>query len=142
MLRISWQACSLSRSCPDVLSGTGANHRSHVYILHSPQRHLFCIPEGVARSCLTDSMQHSPPASPGTVTWVHVQELSRSHSEPMCRTQICPCAASDHVTRILKEYGDVLDRYQLAPEKSDIGPELRVLRGLLLLIQLTGLLHA
>ena len=49
-----------------------------------------------------------------------------------------PFAASDHVTRILKEYGDVLDRYQLAPEKADIGPELRVLRGLLLLIKLTG----
>ncbi len=32
----------------------------------------------------------------------------------------------------------MLDRYQLAPEKSDIGPELRVLRGLLLLIKLTG----
>ncbi len=50
------------------------------------------------------------------------------------------CAASDHVTRILKEYGDVLDRYQLSPEKADIGAELRVLRGLLLLIKLTGLL--
>lgn len=49
------------------------------------------------------------------------------------------CAASDHVTRILKEYGDVLDKYQLAPERSDVGRELRVLRCLLLLIKLTGL---
>ena len=59
----------------------------------------------------------------------------------MYQPQIRPCAASDHVTRILKEYGDVLDRYQLAPDKADIGRELRVLRGLLLLIQLTGLVH-
>ena len=33
----------------------------------------------------------------------------------------------------------MLDRYQLAPEKADIGAGLRVLRGLLLLIKLTGL---
>ena len=56
--------------------------------------------------------------------------------------RICLCAASDHVTRILKEYGDVLDRYQLSPEKADIGTELRVLRGLLLLIKLTGQLNS
>ena len=32
----------------------------------------------------------------------------------------------------------MLERYQLAPDKADIGRELRVLRCLLLLIQLTG----
>ena len=42
------------------------------------------------------------------------------------------------MTRILKEYGDVLEKYQLAPDKADIGRELRVLRCLLLLIKLTG----
>ena len=45
------------------------------------------------------------------------------------------------MTRILKEYGDVLERYQLAPDKADIGRELRVLRCLLLLINLTGRLQ-
>ncbi|BDA43155.1 Serine/threonine-protein kinase ATR at C-terminar half [Coccomyxa sp. Obi] len=47
-------------------------------------------------------------------------------------------AASDHVTRILKEYGDTLDRYHVSPEKADISRELRVLRCVLLLIELTG----
>ncbi|KAK9914842.1 hypothetical protein WJX75_001188 [Coccomyxa subellipsoidea] len=47
-------------------------------------------------------------------------------------------AASDHVTRILKEYGDTLDKYHVAPEKADISKELRVLRCVLLLIELTG----
>ena len=51
---------------------------------------------------------------------------------------VCANAASDHVTRILKEYGDVLEHYQLAPDKPDISGELRVLRCLLLLIKLTG----
>ena len=51
---------------------------------------------------------------------------------------VCASAASDHVTRILKEYGDVLEQYQLAPDKADISGELRVLRCLLLLIKLTG----
>ena len=57
----------------------------------------------------------------------------------VCHKNCCVCAASDHVTRILKEYGDVLDKYQLAPDKADIGKELRVLRCLVLLIKLTGL---
>lgn len=48
--------------------------------------------------------------------------------------------ASDHVTRILKEYGDALDKYHMAPEKADISKELRVLRCVLLLIELTGAL--
>ena len=48
--------------------------------------------------------------------------------------------ASDHVTRILKEYGDALDKYHMAPEKADISRELRVLRCVLLLIELTGAL--
>ena len=58
----------------------------------------------------------------------------------MCHKDFGVCAASDHVTRILKEYGDVLDKYQLAPDKADVGKELRVLRCLLLLIKLTGFL--
>jgi len=44
------------------------------------------------------------------------------------------------VTRILKEYGDALDKYHMAPEKADISRELRVLRCVLLLIELTGAL--
>jgi hypothetical protein len=54
---------------------------------------------------------------------------------------IC-CTASDHVTRILKEYGDTLDKYHVAPEKADISKELRVLRCVLLLIELTGTVHS
>ena len=44
------------------------------------------------------------------------------------------------MTRILKEYGDTLDKYHVAPEKADISKELRVLRCVLLLIELTGAL--
>jgi hypothetical protein len=47
------------------------------------------------------------------------------------------------VTRILKEYGDALERAQAAahaPNEAarDAGPQLRVLRCVLLLIELTG----
>lgn len=46
------------------------------------------------------------------------------------------------MTRILKEYGDTLDKYHVAPEKADISKELRVLRCVLLLIELTGAVHS
>ena len=47
----------------------------------------------------------------------------------------CVITASDHVTRILKEYGDTLERAAAAapPQATrDAGPQLRVLRCVLL----------
>jgi hypothetical protein len=60
-----------------------------------------------------------------------------------CKARAGLRAATDLVTRILKEYGDFLDRHQPAPDRppppaAAALKQLHVVRSVMLLIELTG----